>query len=126
MLSSFRELTAHLMGRRKIGRRPFDGAEGCRVSALLELNFTNPWKATREGRMLRWRRIRPLQPLGLRVRLQEKHGESVEVEFAPFAGAEEVLDGLEKMRADFIARFPPPMRPGERGKGNQQQATRAA
>ena len=74
------------------------------MTATLELDFNTPWER-QEGRILRWRRAEPKQYfMGLRVRLEEKRGESVEMEFPPGTHPATILADLGRMRAEFLAR----------------------
>ena len=81
------------------------------MSAYLELDFDGLWRVC-QGRTLRLRQVKPVTTFGkLHLRLEEKNGEGVEIEFPIAAPPEVVISGLEKLQSDFLARFPPPERP---------------
>ena len=92
----------------------------------MEFTFDRPFEPFRNGRIMRWRQVRPLHPLGLRISLQEKHGESMEIELPPGHGPKDLLDGLDKLENEFVARFPTAPKRGEHRRGNRQQPTQAA
>lgn len=80
------------------------------MSAVLELDFDGLWKE-KDGRTLRWRKVPARDTFaGLRLRLEEKNGQGVEVEFPEATPPEVVISRLEIVWRDFLARFPAPIK----------------
>lgn len=98
------------------------------MTAAVEFDFNTPWER-KDGRIVRWRQAEPKQFfMGLRVRLEERRGESVEMEFPPGTHPSVILSELGKMRAEFLSR--PRIRATKddrkQGKSQKGQQTNAA